>query len=252
MTEHLNNTVDGGGALSAASPSSVLPNGLRTAPPLYSEEELDAVAVRYASKAATCIRALSGKRFDLGRLAFDMHREVMDGAKRVPDNEDTYKRLARKLKSGGIYKASDKRLRSYARAHEVREELGGKGTAPDLPVDHYVEVAHKALGPEGRRELLGIAAEKKLAAPALRKLVKAKLKQLDPDASQVTADDWPDKVDKLVTKAVSAIVEAYGTTADLRVDLPEHIRARIEHLSVLTYQFAHYHPDGEEAKEGTA
>lgn len=216
---------------------------------VYTEEELNVVTDRYASKVASCIRSISEKNFGLGRLAYEMHQELLDDAKRVPDNEDSYRRLASKLKRKEIYKVSDKRLRSLAKAYEIREELGGKGNAPDLPVDHYVEIANRNLKTKDRRELLDVAVEKKLAVPALRKLVKVRLGELDPDACKMTSDRWPGEVEKLVTCAASAICQAYTTTADLQFNLSECTRERIEHLAILTYQFAKYRPEVINQKE---
>ena len=203
----------------------------------WTEEELDAKATKAAARAQPLEKEGRKLGFEYGRIASELHKEILNGGKRVPDSEDTYRRLAKKLAVLGI-KKSHQRLRALAQAYELHAALGGDGKAPDLTPDHYVEVAKDGLTLEQQREILETASEKKMSASgALRKYVRAKLGELgkEPERDETYWRDW---FEKSFTRDQSSMIEHYMVVRDRCVELPIYVRDQMKYTAVLLFQVA--------------
>jgi hypothetical protein len=223
---------------SASPPTEPIPFDNRPAPAEeWTAEELKAMAASAARKAVSLIKNTGENLFALGQVAHELHQEVLNGAKRVPSNEDTFKRLAKELGSMGVRSISHKRLRALEKAYLLRAEMGGPDKAPDLPPDHFVAVVNERLPMEMKREVLDTAVEMKFSEPAVRKLVAVKLGDLD-DADEKDASYWHDKIEKDISRAESILMDTCMAMKDHGVEIPSFTKERLNHLSVLIYQFA--------------
>lgn len=203
----------------------------------WTEEELDAKATKAAARAQPLEKEGRKLGFEYGRIASELHKEILNGGKRVPDSEDTYRRLAKKLAVLGI-KKSHQRLRALAQAYELHAALGGEGKAPDLTPDHYVEVAKDGLTLEQQREILETASEKKMSASgALRKYVRAKLGELgkEPDRD---AGYWLDWFEKSFSRGQSILTESCVEMSERGIEIPTYTRDQMIYTAVFLYQFA--------------
>lgn len=203
----------------------------------WTEEELDALATSAAARAQPLEKEGRRLGFEYGRIASELHKEILNGGKRVPDGEDTYRRLAKKL-AGLDIKKSNKRLRSLAQAYELHAALGGEGKAPDLTPDHYVEVAKDGLTLEQQREILETASEKKMSASgALRKYVMVKLGELGKEPER-DAEYWRDWFEKSFSRGQSILTESCVEMSDRGVEIPTYTRDQMIYMAVFLYQFA--------------
>ena len=212
-------------------------DAIRLAGDTWSETELDALTTEFAEQAKPLDKEDRGIGFGYGRIASGLHAKILNGGKRVPDGEDTYARLAKKLAKLGINK-SRQRLRALAQAYELHVALGGEGKAPDLTPDHFVEVAKAGLTLEQKREILETASEKKMpASGALRKYVRAKLGELGKEPER---DDgyWLDWFEKSVSRVESEIMEIRMNVVNRKIEPPSHTRDQLNYIAVYTYQFA--------------
>ena len=203
----------------------------------WSETELDALTAEFAEQAKPLDKEDRGIGFGYGRIASGLHAKILNGGKRVPDGEDTFARLAKKLAKLGI-KKSRQRLRALAQAYELHAALGGEGKAPDLTPDHYVEVAKDGLTLEQKREILETASEKKMSASgALRKYVRAKLGELGKEPER-DAGYWLDWFEKSISKGQSILTESRVEMSDRGVEIPTYTRDQMIYTAVFLYQFA--------------
>ena len=212
----------------------------------WTEEELDAKATKAAARAKPLDKEERRSGFGYGRIASELHAEVLNGGKRVPDREDTYKRLSKKLAGLGI-KKSHKRLRALAQAYELQVALGGEGKAPDLTPDHFIEVAKDGLTLEQQREILETAVEKNMSASgALRKYVKAKMGELGKQPER-DAEYWLDRFEKSFSRGQSILTESCVEMSDRGIEIPTYTRDRLIYTAVFIYQFATrpFNPGGE-------
>lgn len=217
----------------------------RRAMETWTEEELDALAAKAAEQAKPLEDEGRKIGFGYGRIGAELHAEVLNGGKRVPDNEDTYRRLSKKLAGLGI-KKSHKRLRALAKAYELQAALGGEVKAPDLTPDHYVEVAVDGLTLEQQREILETASEKMMASGALRKYVKAKMGELGKELERDAAY-WLDRFEKSVSRGQSILTESCVEMSDRGIEIPTYTRDQLIYTAVFIYQFATrpFNPGGE-------
>ena len=213
----------------------------------WTEKELDEMAERAAERALPLKQEEKRIGLAYGRIALENHEEVLNGAKRVPDGEDTYKRLSRKLAELGGGKKSPNRLRALAKAYQLHTELGGEKIAPDLPPDHYVEAAVEGLSLDQKRELLEMAAEKEMSAGSLRKYAKAKLGELGKEPER-DASYWRDWVEKSISSSQSILFAARMTVEAHGIEIPSSTRDHLNFLAVFTYQFAHQSRGPEDVK----
>lgn len=203
----------------------------------WSEAELDALTTEYAEQAKPLDKEDRGICFGYGRIASELHAKILNGGKRVPDGEDTYARLAKKLAKLGI-KKSRQRLRALAQAYELHAALGGKGKAPDLTPDHFVEVAKDDLTLEQKREILETAFEKKMSASgALRKYVRAKLGELGKKPER-DARYWLDWFEKSLSRGQSILTESCVEMSERGIEIPTYTRDQMIYTAVFLYQFA--------------
>ena len=203
----------------------------------WSETELDALTTEFAEQAKPLDKEDRGIGFGYGRIASGLHEQILNGGKRVPDGEDTYARLAKKLAKLGI-KKSRQRLRALAQAYELHVALGGEGKAPDLTPDHFVEVAKDGLTLEQKRGILETASEKKMSASgALRKYVRAKLGELGKEPER-DAGYWLDWFEKSISKGQSILTESRVEMSDRGVEIPTYTRDQMIYTAVFLYQFA--------------
>ena len=211
----------------------------------WSETELDALTTEFAEQAKPLDKEDRGIGFGYGRIASGLHAKILNGGKRVPDGEDTYARLAKKLAELGI-KKSRQRLRALAQAYELHAALGGEGKAPDLTPDHYVEVARDGLTLEQKREILETASEKMMASGALRKYVKAKMGELGKELERDAAY-WLDRFEKSVSRGQSILTESCVEMSDRGIEIPTYTRDQLIYTAVFIYQFATrpFNPGGE-------
>lgn len=203
----------------------------------WSETELDALTAEFAEQAKPLDKEDRGIGFGYGRIASGLHAKILNGGKRVPDGEDTFARLAKKLAKLGI-KKSRQRLRALAQAYELHAALGGEGKAPALTPDHYVEVAKDGLTLEQKREILETAAEKNMSASGtLRKYVMVKLGELgkEPERDETYWRDW---FERSFTRDQSSMIEHYMVVRDRCVELPIYVRDQMKYTAVLLFQVA--------------
>lgn len=234
-------------ASSKQSGGSPLPNDMERPAEAWTEEELDAKAAKAAEQARPLAKEERRNGFGYGRISAGLHAEILNGGKRVPDGEDTYARLVKKLAGLGI-KKSPQRLRALAQAYELQVALGGEGKAPDLTPDHYVEVAKDGLTLDQKREILETAFEKKMAASgALRKFVMAKLGELGKEPER-DAGYWRDWLEKSISRSQSILSEARMTVENRGIEIPSSTRDHLNFMAVFTYQFANQSRGPEDVK----
>ena len=204
---------------------------------IWSEKELDTLTTEFAEQAKPLDKEDRGIGFGYGRIASGLHAKILNGGKRVPDGEDTYARLAKKLAKLGI-KKSRQRLRALAQAYELHVALGGEGKAPDLTPDHFVEVAKDGLTLEQKRGILETASEKKMSASgALRKYVRMKLGELGKEPER-DAGYWLDWFEKSFSRGQSILTESCVKMSEREIEIPTYTRDQMIYTAVFLYQFA--------------
>jgi len=212
----------------------------------WTEEELENMANKAAGKVGELLCQMDRLGFALGQVAIENHQEVLNGAKRVPDNEDTYKRLSKKLKGSRGKPISDKRLRALGKAYELRESLGGADDAPALSPDHYIEAVREGLSLDEKRQVLETAVEKNLTAPGVRNFVKAKLHELGTGPDR---DDsyWHGRFETSISRSQSILFESYLDLRDHDVEVSSESSDRLNHFAILVYRMANldFAPEGE-------
>lgn len=204
---------------------------------VWTEEELDVMSERAAKRAPQLDNEYRRIGFAYGRIAFENHEEVLNGSKRVPDNEDTYKRLSKKIARLGIRTMSANRLRALAKAYHLYVALGGEGKAPSLSPDHYVEAAREGLTIEQKREVLETAFEKGMNSGRVRDYALAKLKELGTEPVRDEAY-WHDWLDKSISRFESGITETRMKVTDQEIEISSCTRDHLNYLAVYIYQFA--------------
>ena len=203
----------------------------------WTEKELDEMAARAAEQIVPLSKQDDDIGFSYGRIALANHEKVLKGGRRVPDKEDTYKRLARKLEEMRIKKLSHQRLRALANACRLRGELGGPGKAPTLSPDHYIEVDHDGLSLDDKRIILETAAEKAASSLAVRKHVQIKLGELGKEPERDEAY-WRDWLDKSIAQFEAGIMKTRIKVKDQGVEISSCTRDHLNYLAVYIYQFA--------------
>lgn len=227
----------------------ISPGTTNMAPPaeVWTEAELDEMAARAAEQIVPLSKQDDDIGFSYGRIALANHDKVLKGGRRVPDKEDTYKRLARKLAELRIKKLSHQRLRALANACRLRGELGGPGKAPTLSPDHYIEVDHDGLSLDDKRIILETAAEKAASSLAVRKHVQIKLGELGKEAER-DAGYWRDWLEKSISRSQSILVEARMIVKEHGIEISSSTRDHLNIMAVFAYQFANQSRGPEDVK----
>lgn len=204
------------------------------------KEIVESIIARNGDEAVAFFYDSEDGKFNVGGVSAKSTKELKGACGRVPNGLYVPKALSDYFQGKGIKEVSPQTIYDWMRAHETRESLGGKGTAPKASISFYVAVSRDGIPLEKRREYLEQAIKEKLSVGELKDRVNGR-RGMDGDAGQGDSANGraiPDiaTLERTLSESQSLLSGKYEEFCATNPKENSWTIARLENLAIYVWQ----------------